>query len=459
MAARKPSAHTVYRSPYPSAAVPTDLSLSQFLCTTNPDDAPPSKVILEEFDNPSRAVTYGGIRDAASRYAHALASHFHSGTPESRAPPLDLSASDNQTIPALMIFSSGTSGKPKGVVLSHYNLIAILLTLRATNPFTHNAHMREVFYPSFAHIYGMTCGVLVPAWLGSFVVAMKHYDFMGYVRRCARIRATVLRLVPATAIRMAKDPVVRGLGLASVKAVMCSGAALSADTVEELRGILDPAAAVLNGYGMSEVTVTLQRETAENKSGSIGKPAAGVVVRVVDDRGLDVPRGSEGEFLVSGPTVFMRYEGNPSETRAAFEGVWLKTGDVGKVDEDGFFWLTGRKKELIKYKGNQIAPAELEAVLLTHPLVVEAGVCGVHDKELGTEVPAGFVVLAENANKQRIGAELDLIVRHVHERVAPYKKLRGGLFAVGELPKGSTGKLLRRELPKLIAKSTLTSKL
>jgi 4-coumarate--CoA ligase len=307
--------------------------------------------------------------------------------------------------------------------------------------------VREVFYPSFAHIYGIVAGLLLPAWVGCYVMVMKQYDFLPYVKRCSEIRATVLRLVPATAIRLVKDPDVRGLGLASVKTVMCSGAALAIETVKELQGILDPEAAVLNGYGMSETTVMIQRETRTDKPGSVGKPAAGVSVRLVDDDGRDVLPGQDGECLVQGPTVFMHYKNNPIETQESFVGPWLRTGDILRADEEGFFWLTGRKKELIKYKGNQVAPAELEDVLLGHPLVSDAGVCGIYDKEAETETPAACVVLAEEMDETGQRQAIDSIRNYVDERVAPYKKLRGGLYAVKELPKGSTGKLLRRELP------------
>lgn len=403
------------------------------------------------------------------------------------APPFDLSNRDNREVPAFILFSSGTSGVPKGVLLSHHNLIAQLLTSRASNPFLNNAHTREVFYPPFAHIYGLMCGVLFPAWVRSFLVAMPRYDFDAYVRRCSQIRATVLRIVPATAVRMLKDPMFhkatttggggaiteagRGrdgaaaaVDLASVKLLLCAGAALSAETAAGLRDILDPAAAVLNGYGMSEATIALLRETTDPEAerranGSVGRVAAGAALRVVDDDGRDVSPGVEGEFLVAGPTVFMGYVANPAATEAAFaDGRWLRTGDVGRVDDDGLVWLTARKKELIKYKGNQVPPAELEAVLLTHDRVAEAGVCGMHDKMLDTEVPVAFVVLKTQegyGDGLQTGAwqtsVLDEIRAYVDERVAPYKKLRGGIYAAQELPKGSSGKLLRRALPDLLA--------
>jgi 4-coumarate--CoA ligase len=347
-----------------------------------------------------------------------------------------------------MCFSSGTSGKPKAVVLTHHNLIAHLLTIRATNPFTHNGHMQEVFFPSFAHIYGIVSAVLLSAFVGSHVVAMPRYDFISYLRRCSEMKATILRLVPATAIRMVKDPELArlGLDLSGVRYVMCSGAALSSDIVDGLQRILHPTAAVLNGYGMTESTTSLLRETqAITKSGSVGRPAAGVRVRIVSDSYTDVPPGHPGECLIKSPTVFLEYRNNAPETRNAFHNGWLKTGDILRIDDEGFLYLEGRKKEIIKYKGNQVAPAELEAVLLTHPAVVEAGVCGVPNSE-GDEVPTGFVTLTENVGVGERDEVLKLVRAFVEERVTPYKRLRGGLFFLETLPKGNTGKVLRREL-------------
>jgi 4-coumarate--CoA ligase len=363
-------------------------------------------------------------------------------------PPYDLSRRNNKTIPAGMCFSSGTSGKPKAVVLSHHNLIAHLLTIRATNPFTHNGHMQEVFFPSFAHIYGIVSAALLSAFVGSHVVAMPRYDFISYLQRCSDIRATILRLVPATAIRMVKDPAVSALklDLSNVKFVMCSGAALSTDIAEGLQRILHPTAAVLNGYGMTECTISLLREhQAATKAGSVGKPAAGVHIRIVDDKFADVPLGTVGECLVKSPTVFLEYRSNAMETAEAFRDGWLKTGDVVRCDAEGFLWLEGRKKELIKYKGNQVAPAELEAILLEHPAVIDAGVCSKIDSR-GNEVPTGFITLADEVEEGDREKVIKQIKAFVEERVAPYKKLRGGLFSLNTLPKGNTGKLLRRQL-------------
>ncbi|KAH7170017.1 acyl-CoA synthetases/AMP-acid ligases II [Dactylonectria macrodidyma] len=540
----------IYHSRYPMPNVPTDQSISQFLLHSDPDDAHPDSVILADFDNPERSVTYGQLRQNAARdaavlrhdhglqetdvvciYAYnsvswaslahgvlwaggcfcginplatsfELVHYFEVASPKivavegslvqnvlealrhltfkpavmviddsspatsqghsvyprdfertktSPIKPIDLSLGDNRNQSAGMCFSSGTSGKPKGVVFSHHNLIAQLLSIRATNPFLHNGHMREVFFPSFSHVYGIVSAVLLPAWVGSYVQAMKRFEYSAYLKRCADIRATVLRVVPAVAVRMVKDPDVKGLDLRCVQAAMCSGAPLSDDVVGGLQSLLAPNASVLNGFGMSEATITLLREMRRDKGASVGRPAAGVSIRVVDDNYNDVEPGTDGECLIKGPTMFMEYKANPAETREAKKDGWLWSGDIVRVDDDGFFYLTGRKKELIKFKGNQIAPAELEAVLLLHPHVTDAGVCGVEDRQLDTEIPVGFVTLAADVALGEHEDMLEDVRAFANARVAPYKAFRERLFDVDALPKNTSGKLLRRHL---VAKAT-----
>jgi acyl-coenzyme A synthetase/AMP-(fatty) acid ligase len=362
-----------------------------------------------------------------------------------------LTGKDNSKVPAAICFSSGTSGKPKGVILSHYNLIAYLLAGRASTPFLNSSRSREVFFPSFAHIYGLVAAVLQPAYVGSYLVVMSEFDFLPYLRRCSEIHATVIRLVPSTAIRMTKDPATRNLNLKSVQTVMCSSASLATETVQELQKILNPEAKIVNGYGMTEASITILRESQSHRAGSVGRPSSGVTIRVVDDHMEDVVPGKDGQCIVKSPTVFMCYKDNPEETAASFHDGWLLTGDIVRVDEDGYFWITGRKKELIKYKGNQIAPAELDAILLSHPLVTDAAVVGIPTKEKDSEVPLGCVSLASSVEARDIENVLEQIKKFVDAKVSPYKRLRGGLFHVEVLPKTSTGKVMRRTLPEIVA--------
>jgi acyl-coenzyme A synthetase/AMP-(fatty) acid ligase len=276
---------------------------------------------------------------------------------------------------------------------------------------------------------------------------MRTFDFLPYLHKAAEVRATILRLVPATAIRLIKDPAAKDLDLSSVQTVYVAGASLETAVAQSLQKVLG-GSSILNGYGMSEGTISMIKEgPSERKAGSVGKPAAGVSIRVVDDNYNDVPVGTDGECLWKGPTLFMGYKSNPEETRNSFHDGWLCTGDVVRVDEDGYFFITGRKKELIKFKGNQVPPAEIEAVLLSHPLVTDAGVCGVYDQQIEGEVPCGYVSLDPTVEEKDQKRVLEEVKAFVHERVARYKQLRGGLFFLAEMPKNSNGKLMRRELP------------
>ncbi|CRK45572.1 hypothetical protein BN1723_006684 [Verticillium longisporum] len=425
----------IYHSPYPNIKVPTNLSVSQFLIQTNPDDVSPEKIIWQDFGDKDQKVTFAGLRSNAAFDAAGLREMLGleylcdiRNATVSPLYPFDISKGDNTKIPAGMCFSSGTSGKPKAVDLSHHNLIAQLLSVRARNPFTHTSTSREPFFPSFAHIYGIVSGVLAPAWIGNYVQPMARFEYRPYLQRAAELKANILRLVPATAVRMTKDPEIKNLDLSAVHTVMCPGSPLSTDTVVALHQILSPEATVLNGYGMSEATVTLLRNTR----GGQRVPASGSQLRAW-----------------RGPSVYMEYKNNEAETAAAFRGGWMCTGDIVHVDQDGYFWLTGRKKELIKYKSHQIAPAELEAVLLSHPSVTDAGVYGVRDEATQEELPVGFVSLSTAISNRDRSQTMERLSVFMDARVSSYKRLRGGLFLVESLPKNSSGKLLRRELVRL----------
>lgn len=171
-------------------------------------------------------------------------------------------------------------------------------------------------------------------------------------------------------------------------------------------------------------------------------------LRLVDDSFGDVPQGQEGEIIVRAPKVgFIGYKDQPEATAAAFRDGWYLTGDLGTMDKDGYLYITGRKKELIKYKGLQIAPVELESILASHPAVKEAGVGPIYDSEHATEVPVGYVTLQEEARSWKQDAVLiEELRRRVDEKVANHKKLRGGVIVLDEMPKTGSGKILRRLL-------------
>ncbi|CAK7217081.1 hypothetical protein SCUCBS95973_003030 [Sporothrix curviconia] len=374
---------------------------------------------------------------------------FIKDTSLSYSPPIDLTNTDAHTVPAVICFSSGTSGLPKGAVLSHRNLIAYLLVARATDPNVASADQRDVFYAPLGHIYGVFAACL-PLLTGGYVRLLRDYNLHEYIRACVAVRATTLRIVPATLVAMVKDPFVREQDLTSVQTISCSGAVLAPDIIGEVHKMLGNETEIVQGYGMTEGSVTiLRRYSARRKQGSVGKLSANVRVRIVDDSLNDVAPGESGEILFAAATVFMGYKKNDAANKETFilGDEWIRSGDVGRIDEDGYVWLTDRKKDLIKYKGNQVTPAELENALHAHPLVMEAGVCGKWDAVQETEVPVGYVNFKPSVAIADREVVLKQVLEYVNSKVAKTKKLRGGLFYLEVFPRNATGKLMRRSLP------------
>ncbi|KAL6229381.1 hypothetical protein BDW75DRAFT_245795 [Aspergillus navahoensis] len=258
-----------------------------------------------------------------------------------------------------------------------------------------------------------------------------------------------MRVVPPTPMAMTKDPFVATLDLKSVRTLSCAGAVLGDETQNILQELLG-SVSVVQGYGMTEGGMTsVNPILAREKTGSVGSLLPNVELRVVGDDLKDVPTGTSGEILTRGPTTFLGYRKNPEATAEAypFGDGWMRTGDVGYVDKDGFLWLTDRKKDLIKYKGNQVPPAELEDIILQYPDVLECAVCATWDSQQETEVPIAYVNLKPTVSANEREAKLREIRAFVDQRVASYKKLRGGVEYLAQIPRNPTGKLLRRLLP------------
>jgi acyl-CoA synthetase (AMP-forming)/AMP-acid ligase II len=335
-------------------------------------------------------------------------------------------------------YSSGTTGLPKGVMLSHRNLVANILQSSAQQPVTEDDVLIGAL--PFFHIYGLNVVMNAVLRNGATVVTMPRFDLEAYLGLVETHGATKAHLVPPIVLALAKSPLVDRHDLSSLQLINSGAAPLGAEVAEAAaRRVGCP---VVQGYGMTEsspVTHVTPTDPASHRPGTIGPPVPNTECRLVNlETGEEVGPGEDGEVCVRGPQVMRGYLDDPDATAHTLDADgWLHTGDIGHADEDGYVVLVDRVKELIKYKGYQVALAELEALLVEHPAVTEAAVLGRPDEEAG-EVPIAFVALAGEATPEEIGA-------YVAERVAPYKKLRD-VRVVDEIPKSPSGKILRRLL-------------
>ena len=340
---------------------------------------------------------------------------------------------------AALPYSSGTTGLPKGVMLSHRNIVANLRQLESTGHLNDGEETLVCFLPFF-HIYGLTVLMLDGLRSGATLIVMPRFDLAAYLDLVDRYRATVLHVVPPVVLALAKSPLLGAREFPSVRKLFSGAAPLCADVIEQATSRVG--CVLQQGYGMTEASPATHctPEHGEfNKPGSIGITLPNTECRIVDvATGEDVAPGQDGEIWVRGPQVMLGYFNCPEETSATVDADgWLHTGDLGRADADGCVFVVDRLKELIKYKGMQIAPAELEAVLLSHPAVADAGVVPQRDAEAG-ETPHAYVVLKSAVSPEELMA-------FVGERVSPYKKLRRVTF-IDAIPKSPSGKILRRVL-------------
>jgi len=339
---------------------------------------------------------------------------------------------------AVLPYSSGTTGLPKGVMLTHQNLTAnIRQTLALEGMFTGSSVILD-FLP-FYHIYGMmvllNCGLVT----GATQIVLPRFDPELAVRLIGERKVTDLYVVPPALLALVNYPHLDQADLSSLRFVMSGAAPLPTEVGRQAATKLD--AIVMQGYGMTEASpITNVNPLASPREGTVGPTVADTLEKVVSlETGEEVGPGEIGELLVYGPQVMRGYWNNPEATQETMTADgWLRTGDIVTADPDGYIRIHDRKKEMIKYKGYQIAPAELESILMEHPGVRDAAVIPKADAEAG-EVPKAFIVPRE--------ADIDLqaVLNFVAENVAPYKKIRD-IEIVEAIPKNPSGKILRRQL-------------
>ncbi|PWS42015.1 4-coumarate--CoA ligase family protein [Streptomyces sp. ZEA17I] len=344
---------------------------------------------------------------------------------------------------AALPYSSGTTGTPKGVMLTHRSIGTNLEQLRPFIPMGEGERILAVL--PFFHIYGLTALMNAPLRSGSTVVVLPRFDLAQFLAAIQTHRITGLYVAPPIVLALAKHPLVGEYDLSSLRYIVSAAAPLDAELAEACSSRLG-LPPVRQAYGMTELspgTHVVPLSAERPPPGTVGRLLPNTEMRIVslEDPARDAEPGTDGEILIRGPQVMKGYLGRPDATADMIDADgWVHTGDVGRVDEDGWLYVVDRVKELIKYKGYQVAPAELEALLLTHEQVADAAVIGVNDAE-GNEVPKAFLVRSPGA----AGLTEDDVLAYVAERVSPYKKVRRAEF-VDAVPRAASGKILRREL-------------
>lgn len=342
---------------------------------------------------------------------------------------------------AVLPYSSGTTGLAKGVELTHRNLVANLCQIGGQ--LDAESHSSILAVLPFFHIYGMTVMMNLGLHHRGTVVTMPKFDLEDFLRVVSEHEVKAVYIAPPVAVALAKHPVVDKYDLSCIETIVSGAAPLDGELGHAVGRRLG--CRVVQGYGMTElspVSHMIPIDRPEVSLDSVGFPVANVVCKLVDPvSGEEVGPGENGELWVKGPNVMRGYLNNPEATAATLDADgYLHTGDVATVTADGVFTIVDRIKELIKYKGYQVPPAELEALLLTNDKIADAAVIGVRDSD-GEEVPKAFVV------RQESGADLteDEVMAFVAERIAPHKKVRVVEF-IDAIPKSAAGKILRKDL-------------
>jgi long-chain acyl-CoA synthetase len=337
---------------------------------------------------------------------------------------------------AVILYTSGTTGTPKGAELTHANMrrnaSVTATTLLGLGPDDVVMGCLPLF-----HSFGQTCGLNAAVLSGACLTLVPRFSAAEALRVIARDRVTVFEGVPTMYVGLLHEAV-GAPDTSTLRLCVSGGAALP---VEVLHGFEKAfGAVILEGYGLSETSpVATFNRRDRRKPGSIGLPIDGVELRLVSDSGDEVAAGEVGEIAIRGHNVMKGYRGRPEATATAISGGWFRTGDLARADDDGFYYIVDRKKDMIIRGGYNVYPREVEEVLYEHPAVLEAAVIGIPHASLGEEVAAAVVL------RPGVLAAPEELCDWVKQRVAAYKYPRK-LWLADALPKGPTGKILKREI-------------
>lgn len=345
---------------------------------------------------------------------------------------------------AVIIYTSGTTGHPKGVMLTHHNLISNIISAIEAIQITRRDNFLCLL-PMF-HSYPFTTCVLAPLYLGARITIHESIlPFGNIIKNTVKNRVTIFVAIPPIYNVLVRMPVPKLLSLKLLKPLsplrfyVSGAAALPGEVLREFEEKFS--APLIEGYGLTEASpmVSLNPLKGVRKPGSIGLPLPNVEVKVVDEAGGALASGQVGELLVRGPNVMKGYYNMPQATKEALRDGWLYTGDMAKIDTQGYIYIVDRKKDMINVRGLKVFPREVEEVIYTHPKVAEAAVIGIKDKSKG-EAPKAVVALkpGESLSKKEL-------IEYCKERLAAYKVPREIEFRP-ELPKTPTGKILKRAL-------------
>ncbi|XP_062537163.1 uncharacterized protein LOC134205674 [Armigeres subalbatus] len=350
---------------------------------------------------------------------------------------------------AFIVLSSGTTGLPKGVQLTHLNIMTTVAHSKEASKILELPD--QLVALAATPLYHVVAGVGLINMITNNCrcILMPKFDVHLFLNSIQKYKVNLMTVVPPLMVFLAKHPIVDNYDLSSLMTLICGAAPLSKEIEDQVRERLD-IAFIRQGYGMSETTLGVLMQTGfENKAGCVGKVRLGQWVKVIDpETGKILGPNERGELCFKGSLIMKGYVG---KEHAIDQDGWLHTGDIGYYDEDEDFFIVDRIKELIKYKGFQVPPAELEAVLLKHPKVKDAAVIGIPDERVG-ELAMAFIVKEEDQDVTG-----DEIVKFIAEQMSPQKQLHGGARFIDAIPKTSTGKILRRELRELV--KTTRSKL